>query len=345
MNITLTNVVQIYEKETDIVSSIANRITALKNIKLQVTKKSLALFLGPSGSGKTSLLNIISTFVVPTAGKYQINDINPFELSTKELQLFRWKKIGYLQQNLSKNFIAKLSLRENISFLQSHPLISVENFTEEKISGCLIDLGLDKRHLDISIELLSVGEQQRVAFLLLLLREPELILLDEPTSFCDEENRDRIINLISNLNTEKDITFIITSHDEAFIRTCSPIYIIDNGEIKSKDLLQSVSSNIGDLLNIPCVPSVSKLELTIPNVIFQQMVQGQVYNFKITNNQPITLQINQIESKDFEDKNIDTWFFLKNQKINISKKFQSLPWNENKYHWNLISGQVYIEFE
>ncbi|OLS20663.1 MAG: putative ABC transporter ATP-binding protein [Candidatus Heimdallarchaeota archaeon LC_3] len=193
--------------------------------------------MGPSGSGKTTLLNIIATILRPSAGGVTFNSIEPYLLSKEKLQLFRWQSIGYLHQEVQKNFIPFWTLRQNLDALISN---NPRTFVKSNFQSFLERVGLDERYLDIDLHLLSGGEQQRIGLLLLLYRDPEILILDEPTSFLDVKNKKRVLNLINNKKIEGK-TIILASHDPTFIDYVEDVFYLNDGKIVESSVLSRIS--------------------------------------------------------------------------------------------------------
>lgn len=168
----------------------------------QVQSGEKILIQGPSGRGKTTLLHLIAGLLRPDRGEVRLDETSLNSLSDSALSDFRRHKVGLVFQKL--NLIEHMTLLENLSLVSS-PL------DQDKINDLLTSIGLEnKTHLWTSK--LSLGEQQRVAVLRLLLQAPDLLLADEPTSSLDEDNADTVMDLLFKAAEGK--TLIVVSHDK-----------------------------------------------------------------------------------------------------------------------------------
>lgn len=163
---------------------------------------------GPSGSGKTTLMHIISAIIKPTSGSIVIDNTAILNLSSKECDRFRGKKIGICFQR--PIFIRSLTVLENLMMTQKLSGVTVD---KKKCINLLQELNL----LHTSGQLthtLSQGEQQRLVFLRSLVNQPKLILADEPSSSLDDVNASIIIDMMRNHAEEHNASLIVVSHDE-----------------------------------------------------------------------------------------------------------------------------------
>jgi zinc transport system ATP-binding protein len=182
--------------------------TVLKNISFTVNKKDFLGIIGPNGSGKTTLLKIILGIIPPKKGT--------IKLFKKELRHFReWKKIGYVPQNatnIEKNFPATVYEVVSMGLLSSKKIpkfITAED--EKKIKNALSIVKMEKFEKKRITEL-SGGQQQRVLIAKALSSEPEILVLDEPTTGIDPENQQAFYELLGKLN-QQGLTILLVSHD------------------------------------------------------------------------------------------------------------------------------------
>lgn len=164
------------------------------------------LILGKSGSGKTTLLNLLSGLSAPETGKILINGQDITNLAGQKLDLFRGQNIGIVFQK--PHLLAPLSVMDNLR---------MANFfskkKNEKLKQILIDLGLSEK-LNSSTLTLSEGEAQRVSIARALANEPKLILADEPTSSLDDENAEKVIQVLKEQSEKIGAALIIVTHDQ-----------------------------------------------------------------------------------------------------------------------------------
>lgn len=199
----------------------ASIIHALKNIDLVIHGGEFVSVIGPSGSGKTTLLNIIGGIDRPTEGEVIIDGIKLSELGS-DLTLFRRKYIGFIFQFF--NLIPSLTALENVELaaeLVDDPL------DPKKV---LEDVGLGDK-LDAFPGELSGGEQQRVAIARALVKNPPILLCDEPTGELDFETGRRILNLIREINKRYGKTVILVTHNTPISKISDRVVRLRSGEI------------------------------------------------------------------------------------------------------------------
>ena len=206
-------------------------VHALKDINLEVEKGEFTAIAGPSGSGKSTLLNLIGCLDKPSSGKVFISGIDTSTYSKKELANIRREKIGFVFQSF--NLIPILTAFENVAFPLS--LLGQNNDSiETKVKGILNVVGLGGLENRYPREL-SGGQQQRVAIARALVKEPSIILADEPTANLDSANGAEILNLMKELNEQKEATFIFSTHDPAVIERAKRVVYLHDGQINSDE--------------------------------------------------------------------------------------------------------------
>jgi putative ABC transport system ATP-binding protein len=207
----------------------ANGITvnALKNINISVNKGDFLVIAGPSGSGKTTLLNLLGSLDIPSGGSVFLDNENLAGKSKSELSEIRLRKMGFIFQ--AYNLIPVLSAMENIEF----PMMLMGKSEKERRSKA-IDvmkyLGID----DLANKRpnqMSGGQQQRVAVARAIVNNPLIVLADEPTANLDKKTGDNLLNLMSRMNEDKQITFIFSSHDRHVIDRAKRLVMLEDGEI------------------------------------------------------------------------------------------------------------------
>ncbi len=193
------------------------RVEVLKGVNLQVNSKDMLAVVGTSGCGKSTLMNIIGFLDIPDSGKYLMEGQETSTLSDYELSAIRNQKIGFVFQQF--NLLPKLTALENVCL----PLIYRGMKEKEQLKRArdsLYLVGMDDRRNHKPSEL-SGGQQQRVAIARALSGEPALILADEPTGALDTKVGQDIMNLFLELNSNKDITMIIITHDPKIAAQCA----------------------------------------------------------------------------------------------------------------------------
>ena len=201
-------------------------VQALRGINLKIEEGDFVAVKGPSGSGKTTLLNMLGALDIPDEGEILFNGKDISKLNSKERLKFRAKNLGFIFQDY--NLIPELTLYENVEI----PLL-IENSKnrKEKVTKVIEDVGL-LSHLEHRPEELSGGQRQRVSIARALVKNPPLILADEPTANLDSKTGMEIIELMHNLNKEYNITFLIASHDVLTLERVNRIVNLVDGEIR-----------------------------------------------------------------------------------------------------------------
>ena len=209
---------------------------ALRGINLKIEDGEFTAIAGPSGSGKTTLLNIIGCLDIPTKGDVLIDGTSIATLSTKEKAEFRKNELGFVFQTF--NLIPVLTAYENVEM----PLILVNMPAEEKkerIISILEEVGLSE-FINRKSNEMSGGQQQRVAIARALVKNPSMVLADEPTANLDSINAKEILSLMKELNKKNNISFVFSTHDRMVMDFASRLIILKDGKI-IKDINQDNS--------------------------------------------------------------------------------------------------------
>ncbi|WP_323704490.1 ABC transporter ATP-binding protein [Mammaliicoccus sp. Dog046] len=178
----------------------------LKDFCFNVEQGDFVIIKGASGTGKSTLLNIIGLLETPDSGEIMFN--NSVIKKEKEKAILRRNEIAYIYQNYG--------LFENDSILKNLTLpLNVSKKDLSKIDEVMHKVELSSLDLKTKVYTCSGGEQQRIAIARAILKEPKLIIADEPTGNLDEENSLNIINIFKELN-RKGITVIMATHEKAF---------------------------------------------------------------------------------------------------------------------------------
>lgn len=200
---------------------------ALKNNNIHIRKGEFVAIMGPSGSGKSTLLQILGGLDLPTTGKIMVDGIQINELNEKERTLFRRTKVGFVFQNYQ--LLPMLTVGENIALS-----LLANNASKEEIKSTvkrlLSAVNLEGKESQFPSQL-SGGQQQRVAIARALAMKPRLILADEPTGNLDQKNGKDILQLLSKLNKEEQITVVMVTHDQQAAHTSDRIIVVRDGLI------------------------------------------------------------------------------------------------------------------
>ena len=206
-----------------------NLVRAIDDVNLKIEKGEFIAIVGPSGSGKSTLLHLLGGVDNPSSGKIFIdgNDISKY--SSKELALFRRRKVGLIYQFY--NLIPNLTVRHNIEL----PLkLDKRKINEDVLLDIVRKLGIENK-LDSFPSELSGGQQQRVAIARSLIYSPSLVLADEPTGNLDRENSREIIEILKYFNRTLKQTIIVITHDESIALEAERVITIVDGKVVGDD--------------------------------------------------------------------------------------------------------------
>jgi putative ABC transport system ATP-binding protein len=185
---------------------------------------------GPTGHGKSTLLQVLGGLDRPTSGIVDFDGQNLGELRESEVTRVRATSIGFIFQTF--NLIPTLSAQENVE-VALVPLGAGSAERRARAAAALESVGLGDRERHLPSEL-SGGQQQRVAIARALVKEPKVVLADEPTGNLDEGTRDDIMGLLEKLWRERGITLIVVTHDSAVARRAQRIGIMRKGRLTIK---------------------------------------------------------------------------------------------------------------
>lgn len=200
-----------------------SKTEVLKGITCGVKKGDICVLLGPSGSGKSTLLNIIGGIENIDSGSIRIGDEQMETMNEKQLSLYRRKHLGYVFQ--AYNLIPNLTVKENIevgAYLSKNPL---------ELDELLQTLGLWE-HRDKIPNQLSGGQQQRTAIGRALIKNPDILLCDEPTGALDYQTSKEILQLIEEVNQKFGNTVILVTHNDAIQGMADQVIKLRDGQIR-----------------------------------------------------------------------------------------------------------------
>ena len=204
-----------------------SRTEVLKGINFSVEKGNICVLLGPSGSGKSTLLNIIGGIETADSGVIKIGDYKVEEMNEKQLSLYRRKHLGYVFQ--SYNLIPNLTVKENVevgAYLSDNPF---------PIDDLLKTLGLWE-HRDKIPNQLSGGQQQRTAIGRAVVKNPDILLCDEPTGALDYKTSKEILKLIEDINKKFGNTVILITHNDAIKNMADRVVKLRDGAVRYNDI-------------------------------------------------------------------------------------------------------------
>ncbi len=204
-------------------------VHALRGVSMAIEAGEFTVIAGPSGSGKTTLLNLIGALDKPTAGKIFLEETDLEALSRSKLSELRLRKIGFVFQ--AYNLIPVLSALENVEFTMMLSGVP-EKERRERAMTVLAELGIAELAHKRPNEM-SGGQQQRVAVARAIVNQPTLVLADEPTANLDSETGAGLLRLMEQMNHERGITFVFSSHDPQVIERGRRLISLRDGKIVS----------------------------------------------------------------------------------------------------------------
>lgn len=201
-------------------------IKALDGVDFEVRRGDFTAVSGTSGSGKTTLLNLIGCLDLPSSGSIQIGESKTNAMTSRELAHLRREKIGFIFQTF--NLLPVLSALENVEYpLQIAGVRGDQR--RARAEKALEHVGL-KDYFLRRPDQLSGGQRQRVAIARALVKNPMLILADEPTANLDHETAKGVLELMKKLNEEQNVTFVFSSHDPLVLNLTKKTVMLQNGK-------------------------------------------------------------------------------------------------------------------
>jgi putative ABC transport system ATP-binding protein len=201
----------------------ATRVKALDGLDLRIERGEFIAVCGPSGSGKSTLLHILGLLDRPTAGRYLLDGKDVTRLRDRELSLLRNRRIGFVFQGF--HLLPRLSALQNVML----PLLYAgRSDAKAAAREALARVGLADRVSHLPGEL-SGGEEQRVAIARAIVKEPEIILADEPTGNLDSRTGAQIMELLTSIR-ERGVTLVIITHDRTVAERAGRIVRMQDGK-------------------------------------------------------------------------------------------------------------------
>ena len=207
-----------------------SRVEVLKDIDISIEKGEICVLLGPSGSGKSTLLNNIGGIDNADSGYISIDGEKTADMNEKTLTLYRRKHLGYIFQMY--NLIPNLNIKENVevgAYLSDHPL---------DVDDLLKTLGLYEHRHKLPNQL-SGGQQQRTAIGRAIVKNPDILLCDEPTGALDYHTSKEILSLIETVNKKYGNTVIMVTHNDAIKNMADRVVKLRDGQIRKSYLNES----------------------------------------------------------------------------------------------------------
>jgi putative ABC transport system ATP-binding protein len=218
-------------------------VQALKGVSVTIARGEYISIMGPSGSGKSTLFNMIGGLDKPTSGKVYIDQVDIAQLDAYELAWMRCHKIGYIFQTF--NLLPAQTALENVMM----PMIFAGMTTadaQDKAADILKRVELGHRMLNRPSEM-SGGQQQRVAIARAFANDPTIILADEPTGNLDLHTGKLIIELLRQLNQEREVTIISATHDHKMLSVSDRIFWISDGRVERIQKREDLKIEVGTI--------------------------------------------------------------------------------------------------
>jgi len=207
------------------------QVHALRGVTLEIERGEFLSIAGPSGSGKTTMLNLIGCLDRPTSGAVYLEDQRVSELSSSQAADVRKRGIGFVFQSF--NLVPVLTAYENVEF----PLVLNSVSPQERrtaVEAILEEVGLAEMR-DRRPNELSGGQQQRVAIARALVKQPKLVLADEPTANLDSKTGEDILQLMLRANEEHQATFVFSTHDKMVMDFAKRLVRLHDGLVVSDE--------------------------------------------------------------------------------------------------------------
>ena len=220
---TLENVSKTYLRKSQ-------TIHALRDVNLRIEQRAMVSIQGPTGGGKSTLLQLLGGLDVATSGTVTFAEQPIHDMTERRLAQLRAGHVGFVFQHF--NLIPTLSASENVEAALV-PLGIAAAERRQRVQETLEAVGLADRGTHLPSEL-SGGQQQRVAIARAIVKNPEVILADEPTGNLDEETRDEIIGLLESLWESKGLVLVMVTHDSTIARRAKLQLTIADGNVKTR---------------------------------------------------------------------------------------------------------------
>jgi lipoprotein-releasing system ATP-binding protein len=211
-------------------ASPAGPLAVLTGVSFTLVRGDSAAVMGPSGSGKSSLLYILGGLEAPTSGTVRVAGQNPYELSPEALAAFRNRQVGFVFQDHC--LLPQCTVLENV--LVPTLVGEADAAASERAHALLDQVGLGSR-LDHRPAALSGGEKQRVAIARALIRQPQVVLCDEPTGNLDADSAGRVAELLLSLHQQQQTVLLVVTHSEALATRFARRWRIDRGHLRTEN--------------------------------------------------------------------------------------------------------------
>ena len=202
-----------------------NKVTVLNDLNFSVEKGEFIGIMGPSGAGKTTLMNILSTILLPTMGSVKIDGADITQMREARLTDFRRENLGFIFQDF--NLIDSLTVKDNIILPLTVSKLSNEEI-EERVLRLTKILKIEQI-LARYPEEISIGQQQRTAAARALISRPLVLFADEPTGSLDSKSASEFLNYLDEVNLHEETTILMVTHDPYTASYCNRVLFIKDG--------------------------------------------------------------------------------------------------------------------
>ena len=200
-------------------------VNAVKSVNLDIDQGEFASIMGPSGSGKSTMMNILGCLDIPSNGDYFLDNVEVGKLDDNQLAQIRGEKVGFIFQTY--NLLPRISAFDNVMMGLAY---TSNTNSKDKAVEALTKVGLEKRMHHKPAEM-SGGERQRVSIARALVKNPLLVLADEPTGALDTKTGSEIMEILKQLNKDSKITVLIVTHEPHIAEQTNRIISFRDGEI------------------------------------------------------------------------------------------------------------------
>lgn len=204
-------------------------VKAVDNLDLHIKPGEFSALCGPSGSGKTTILNMIGALDMPTAGTVYLEGRDLTELGRGELSRLRRDRVGFVFQ--AYNLVPVLTAYENAEFVLALQNVPVQE-RRERVMAVLEEVGM-ANYINRRPDELSGGQQQRIAIARAVVSNPAIVLADEPTANVDSEAANTILDLMEQLNVQKGVTFLFSTHDQRVMDRARRLIRLRDGRLEN----------------------------------------------------------------------------------------------------------------
>ena len=209
-------------------------VPALSSVDVEIHRGDFLVLQGPSGSGKTTLINLLGLLDRPDGGSLHLDGASVAPLDENARADLRRDRFGFVFQSF--NLVAVLTAAENVEYPMTLKGVSRARRRRRAVD-LLAQVGLSGKEA-VRPDLLSGGQRQRVAIARALANEPEVILADEPTASLDTKTADEVLDLMSRINEERRVAFILSSHDPRVVLRARRVLTLRDGRIAESPSLR-----------------------------------------------------------------------------------------------------------